>query len=175
MAESMKLTWHHVAYAKGDNRKQIEEKLSSNAAINCLNDQRVVYVIKVCSPFSLSYPLQPSPVVYIGKGVVWTRLSQSHSKWISRIQEKLGTKFEVSFCSPRRKKFETAYEQVEADLIQLFIVKFGTLPLMNSRKEWPHKKWSYDKRSSRVPLQGVDNSHYCSLSLFDALLDLEEA
>lgn len=175
MAAPMKLTWHHASYEAGNNRKKIEEQLSSDAAVECLKDLRTVYVIRVCAPFSLSYPLQPSPVVYIGKGAVWNRLSASHTKWISRIQKTLGTKFEFSFCSPRRQKYETAYEQVEADLIQLFVAKFGTLPLMNSRKEWPEKKWSYDKWSSRVPLQGVDSSHYCSLSLFDALFDLEEA
>ena len=175
MANSMKLTWHYAQYEKGDKLKKIEAMLASQAAKDCLKDARAVYVIKICAPFSLSYPLQPSPVIYIGKGAVWTRLLQGHSKWISRIQERLGTKFEVSFCSPRRKKYETAYEQVEADLIQLFVGKFGTLPLMNSRKEWPKKKWTYDKRSSREPLQGVDTTHYCSLSFFDALLDLEEA
>ena len=171
----MKLTWHHASYESGNKRAKIEEQLPSQAAVDSLNDSRTVYVIRVGAPFSLSYPLQPSPVVYIGKGAVWNRLSACHSKWISKIQQKLGTRFEFSFCSPRRQKYENAYAQVEADLIQLFVAKFGTLPLMNSRKEWPDKQWSYDRWSSRVPLQEVDGSHYCSLSLFDALFDLEEA
>jgi hypothetical protein len=174
----MKLTWHQFEYngnSADTHITKIRKKFDSESASKCLSDDRTTYVIETLPPFSLAYPLKPSPVVYIGKGVFWNRLSQSHSKWIKAIHQKLGVRFQASVCCPRKQKFEIAFEQVEADLIQSFVAKFGTLLLMNSRKEWPKKKWSYDKWSSRVPLREVDETYYCSLSLFDALFDLEGA
>ena len=174
----MKLNWHEFKYDgnMAETRvDKIRKDLPSDAARKDLEDERAVYVIKILPPFSLSYPLQPSPVIYLGKGKVWNRLSQGHSKWIKKIHEKLGVRFLVNYCCPRRQKYEAAYENVEADLIQMFVDKFGTLPLMNGRKEWPKKKWTYDKWSSRVPLEGVSKKHFCSLSLFDGLFDLEDA
>jgi hypothetical protein len=174
----MKLTWHDFKYDGNSSNtriSKIRKNLASDDAVSSLDDDRAVYVIRLLPPFSLAYPLQPSPVMYIGRGKVWNRLSQGHTKWMSRIHQKLGVKFDVHFCSPRQKKYERAFKNVEADLIQMFVKKFGTLPLMNSRKEWPKKKWTYSKWSSRVPLRGIDSEYLCSLSLFDALFELDEA
>ena len=35
MATTMKLTWHRVAYEKGNNRTYVEGQLDSDAAIEC--------------------------------------------------------------------------------------------------------------------------------------------
>ena len=107
MGSGIKLTWYEIAYdgnSEETTKSKVEKQLKTQSAKDALNDDRAVYVIRSNPPFAFSYPLQPSPVIYIGKGKFWNRLSQSHSKRIEILHKRIGLTFSIQFCSPRRKK-----------------------------------------------------------------------
>ena len=102
---------------------------------------RCVYVIRMTGDFVISYPEGISPVLYIGRGDAFTRLSSHLKRWLNQVDgfgKDVG--IEVRVCRPRRKGLADMFKFVEADLISDFQTKFGSIPFFNSRRETSYEK-----------------------------------
>ena len=86
--------------------------------------------------FLVSYPGGPSPVLYIGEGFAFGRLSSHLKNWLYEV-EQFGrdVSIEIRICRPRRRKLEKLYRYIEADLILMFQQKYGALPFFNRQRE----------------------------------------
>jgi hypothetical protein len=69
---------------------------------------RCVYIIRMTGDFVISYPAGMSPVLYIGRGDAFTRLSSHLKRWLNQVDgfgKDVG--IEVRVCRPRRKGSRT--------------------------------------------------------------------
>jgi len=98
---------------------------------------RCVYVIRMSGDFLVAYPWGNSPVLYIGRGAAFDRLSVHMKRWLHEV-EGFGKDvcIQIRVCRPRRKNSAEMFKYVEADLIARFAKKFGSIPFFNSRREW---------------------------------------
>lgn len=106
---------------------------------------RCVYIIRMVGLFVVQYPHNRSPVLYIGRGTVSQRVIRHLSNWASQIAN-LGAKIEIEIriCVPRKKNHLDFYKYVEADLIRDFARRYGSIPLINSRRESAFESdWRY--------------------------------
>ena len=97
---------------------------------------RCVYVIRMNGDFLISYPWAISPVLYIGRGSAFGRLSSHLKRWLHEVDgfgKDVGVQIRV--CRPRRKNVSDMFKYVEADLIARFAEKYGAMPFFNSRRE----------------------------------------
>lgn len=72
--------------------------------------------------FVILYPNGISPVLYIGRGDAFTRLSSQLKRWLNQVDgfgKDVG--LEARVCRPRRKGLADLFKYVEADLINSFI------------------------------------------------------
>lgn len=86
--------------------------------------------------FVIAYPCNRSPVLYIGRGSAFGRLSAHLRRWLHQV-EGFGkeVRVEVRVCRPRRKNRPDMFKYVEADLISRFAERYGCIPFFNSRRE----------------------------------------
>lgn len=98
--------------------------------------QRCVYVIRMKGDFVIAYPLRRSPVLYIGRGSAFGRISSHLRRWLHEI-DGFGkdVRIEIRVCRTRRKNLADMFKYVEADLIDWFADKYGVIPFFNSRRE----------------------------------------
>ncbi len=98
--------------------------------------KRCVYVIRMKGDFVIAYPLRRSPVLYIGRGSALGRLSSHLRRWLHEI-DGFGkdVRIEIRVCRTRRKNVTDMFKYVEADLIDWFADKYGSIPFFNSRRE----------------------------------------
>jgi hypothetical protein len=97
---------------------------------------RCVYVIRMKGDFVIAYPWQRSPVLYIGRGSAFGRLSSHLRNWLHEV-EGFGkdVRIEIRVCRPRRRNVQDMFKYVEADLIAGFADRYGCIPFFNSRRE----------------------------------------
>jgi len=98
--------------------------------------KRCVYVIRMKGDFVISYPWGRSPVLYIGRGSAFGRLSSHLRRWLHEV-EGFGkdVRIEIRVCRPRRRNRQEMFKYVEADLISRFAKRYGSIPFFNSRRE----------------------------------------
>lgn len=98
--------------------------------------ERCVYVIRMHGDFIIGYPNGSSPVLYIGRGDAFGRLSTHLKRWLHQV-ERFGNDvgIEIRVCRPRRRNVTDMFKHVEADLIARFAQRFGSIPFFNSRPE----------------------------------------
>lgn len=102
---------------------------------------RCVYVIRMSGDFLVAYPWGNSPVLYIGRGEAFDRLSAHMKRWLHEVGgfgKDVGIQIRV--CRPRRKNAAELFKYVEADLIARFAEKFGCIPFFNSRREGSYEE-----------------------------------
>lgn len=116
-------------------RTQLTEALAEQG-FDRSNLDRCVYVIRMTGDFVISYPLRISPVLYIGRGDAFSRLSSHLKRWLNEV-DRFGRDvgIEVRVCRPRRKGRGDMFKYVEADLIASFCERYGCVPFFNSRRE----------------------------------------
>lgn len=97
---------------------------------------RCVYVIRMKGDFVIAYPRMRSPVLYIGRGSAFGRISAHLRNWLNEV-EGFGrdVRIEIRVCRPRRRNLEDIFKYVEADLIRNFANSYGAIPFFNSRRE----------------------------------------
>lgn len=98
--------------------------------------KRCVYVIRMVGDFTVAYPKDYSPVLYIGRGDASVRLGQHLRNWLSEVRT-FGreVRIEVRICRPRRRARADLFKFVEARLIRDFQKANGAIPFFNSRRE----------------------------------------
>jgi hypothetical protein len=98
--------------------------------------ERCVYVIRMQGDFVIAYPDRWSPVLYIGRGSAFGRLSSHLRRWLHEV-EGFGkdVRVEIRVCRARRRHFPDMFKYVEADLIADFFNRYGAIPFFNSRRE----------------------------------------
>jgi|GEM_PF-6100758 len=159
-------TWYNYKIDLRDNLTEKRKRLSSKEAIGGLEDKRAVYIITINEPFCISYPRRPSNILYIGRGAVWNRLNQGHSKWMEKLQKGLGLTFSIHFGSPRVQKTTDAYKHVEGDLIRIFIRDFGDFPLINRQSALETKAYDYSDAVLDILKAPISDSYMAGISLF---------
>lgn len=102
---------------------------------------RCVYVIRMKGDFVISYPWGRSPVLYIGRGAAFGRLSSHLRRWLHEI-DSFGrdVRIEIRVCRPRRRNLADMFKYVEADLIGRFSQRYGCIPFFNSRRETSYEE-----------------------------------
>jgi hypothetical protein len=112
-------------------QRQLADGVASHGTLT-----RCVYVIRMTGPFIIAYPKNNSPVLYVGSGQAGSRLASHLRNWLSEVH-KFGRDvgIEIRICMPRRRKLLNFFKHVEADLIERFLKKYGSLPFFNSRRE----------------------------------------
>lgn len=120
-----------------DDVSSLIERLKSHIkAANIPELKRSVYIIRMSGSFIIDYPNGPSPVVYVGRGDSVNRLATHLKKWASEVFTwGSDTTIEIRILRPSRKNRADYFKNVEADLLEMFAVRFGGLPLINSRYE----------------------------------------
>lgn len=118
--------------------------------------ERCVYVIRMTGDFVLSYPNGISPVLYIGRGSAFGRLSSHLHRWLHEVEgfgKDVG--IEIRVCRPRRKNLPEMFKYVEADLIAQFASKFDSIPFFNSRRERSYEDWASYTSSDEKQLRAA--------------------
>ena len=97
---------------------------------------RAVYVIRMTGDFVIAYENRNSPVLYIGRGNCSQRLAAHLKNWLHEVRG-FGNNvdLEIRVASPRRKRREDYFKNVEADLLRDFAKEHGSLPFFNKRYE----------------------------------------
>ncbi|MGV0958537.1 MAG: hypothetical protein ACOYB1_01780 [Limnohabitans sp.] len=160
----IKITWHFIEFNPNETKGQLSAKLIEKGA-NPQLFKKSVYVIRLRSPFSVSYPQRHTPTLYIGEGNILSRLN-AHRKWINRLQ-KLGYPFpiEVACCFPRVNGNAAAHKVFEAHLLNVFFNRYGSLPLKNSNNQTKVYAHQYERTATSGILgPGSGNKHNWAIS-----------
>jgi hypothetical protein len=95
-----------------------------------------VYIIRLKAPFSIMYDEGYSPVLYIGRGDFQTRVTNHLKNWLNPLAKSLNSGFfEILFSVPKARNNVDFYKDVEADLIDVFVERYGIKPLNNLKRE----------------------------------------
>lgn len=150
MATKVGIEWYWLEFQSSDTLNRVTQKLIDEGA-DSAKFPKSVYVIRLQAPFSILYPNNHTPTIYIGEGNLLRRLN-SHRRWLERLQG-LGYPFpiHVACCFPRVRKNPDAYKVFEAHLLNVFHSRYGSLPLKNSDNEY----MAYDHQYDRVATKGV--------------------
>jgi hypothetical protein len=120
--------------------------LDDEAFLNEVCDERTIYVVRLCRPFSMHYPNNVSCAMYIGRGDFKKRITSHLKSWIKPLCKHItDLEVEILVCLPRVQKNFTAYKDAEASLIDLFEERFGSLPIKNKRRERSARKHTFSK------------------------------
>lgn len=153
MGIKVPLVWDWLEWKPGYTwTKNIVPQLR-DAGVNVKNLNRCVYVIRVNGIFAISYPNKISPVIYIGEGKFWQRLSQ-HKRWLGDIGNLVHDySFEIGIAIPRVKNSPDTYRDCEAALILKFRDIYGAAPLANKQIEKRMFDYEYSERGVKEALQ----------------------
>ena len=102
------------------------------------------YAIAICIPFTMRYPKDHSPIVYIGEGMAHARFKEHLSeKLLPMLATKLPAKFDF-WVLPCMGKL--VVQATEAAMLQSFEDTYGSKPLFNTQGGkttggTPHRDW----------------------------------
>lgn len=144
MPAHVAIEWKWIKLHPDDTWAVIEAKLSSSD-VDPKKLGRSVYVIRAADSFAIKYPIKYSPTLYIGEGRFKQRIT-SHRKWLSAIHELTGEfDLEVAICVPRVRHNDQAYKEFEAHLLNIFLKRYGSLPLRNKNNERTRFGHTYER------------------------------
>ena len=166
MAARVKLDWQCFDFAgKGIASWRSLKKVVDFDEHPGLFTDRAVYVIRVCRPFSFSYGNRHSPVAYIGKGQAQKRITAHLKSWIPELARKIpDLKIRIYYCEPRARYHGPVDKGVEADLIEKFEERYGSLPLRNRKHESDEYERTYAQSELHVLHPGKGTGYHWALS-----------
>lgn len=149
MSTQVTLSWKRIRFVSTDTWKTTEDKLDE-AGINLSRLRRSVYVIR-SSRFAIAYPIDNSPVLYIGEGDFQQRFESHRRSWVAALSE-LMTEFplEAYVCCPRVPNNTVAHRVLEAHLLNVFKDSFGSLPLRNLQNEYAAYDYNHEYDPAEV-------------------------
>lgn len=137
------------------------KKLVDPDDLNQARDPKSVYVIRICRPFAITYKRYSSPVVYIGRGRFKARIARHLKNWICPLSKQIPSlEIEILTCKPRVRHNGDAFKDVEADLIQKFVNRYGEKPIKNKRLENHHRRHTYSRSSVTKAIGMVSGRGY---------------
>lgn len=117
-----------------------------------------VYVVSFSENIYVQYKKSNSKIIYIGKGQIRNRIRSHLNNWITFISESLqDMRIDISFAEIRVKKAERAFEEVESDLLETFMQRFGEYPLLNKISGRSHHK-NHEYQNASLNLLRSQNS-----------------
>ena len=103
-----------------------------------------VYVIRLFGEVAVTYPMEFSPVIYVGEGNAYDRLYNHIANWIAPLLSSVPQlSLEIRIAEVARRNHETLYQHIEADLLRWFSERHGALPWFNRQWE-PSKEGHYE-------------------------------
>ena len=146
---AVNIAWRWIDFDPKETKKLITRLETARIPMTLID--RAVYVIRLQSPFAISYPTNYTPTLYIGEGNLVQRLN-AHREWTANLQS-IGYTFpiKVAICCPRVRNGYDAYRNFEAHLLKVFFDRYGSLPLKNSI----HEHNAYDHTYERVATSGI--------------------
>lgn len=114
-------------------------------------DGQCVYVVRITGDVAIHYPRRHSPVIYIGEGKAYSRVSEHAGKWLVDLVSAIPqVGVSIRIAEARRRNREDFYKDVEADLLRIFRERFGTLPWFNRQGERSREgRLEYDEDAMR--------------------------
>ncbi len=107
-------------------------KSENSVRFNKALDDRTLYIMRLCPPFTIAYKNENSPTIYIGRGNFQSRVTAHLRNWIYPLAKHIqDLRIEIRTCQPRARNNVEAYQNAEADIIWEFQEKFGEKPLKN--------------------------------------------
>lgn len=94
-----------------------------------------VYCICLTGTVAVAYPNAYSPVIYVGEGNAYARVSQ-HVDWLVPLLmsvPQLG--IEIRLLESVRRNNRSLYKHIEADLLKWFCSEYGAIPWFNRQRE----------------------------------------
>lgn len=97
---------------------------------------KCVYIVRLAGDFSVQYPRDFSPVIYIGEGEAHSRLRSHASNWLVDLACAIqGIGVDIRVAEVARKNSMNFYQYVEADILDKFQRVYGALPWFNKQCE----------------------------------------
>jgi hypothetical protein len=139
--------------------KAIFEKLceawSSYSDKKLADIRQGVYIISFSGNICVDYQKGQSPVIYIGKGRIQSRISEYLKRWIAHISESLqDMQMDISMVEITVRRPAVTCEEVESDLLEKFKEKYGSYPLLNRRRGIERDNCHTYSRRFLQPLNG---------------------
>ena len=117
-----------------------------------------IYVITLADNLSIDYDGKPSPVIYIGRGQIRTRLYHHFTNWIKYFSDSLqGISFYLWMTEIKVKGSKKAFCEVESDLLDYFYNKYQTWPMQNNQAGNCHEKYHEYCDEWNLPLRNPTN------------------
>jgi hypothetical protein len=116
-----------------------------------------VYVIALDGGLCVSYggvgSGKNSPVLYIGRGQIASRIKMHLSQWMYDFAASLqNASFKIYMTEVRGKGRSDYFQNLESDLIVKFREKFGDKPLINKNEGWTHQREHEYSENWKLPI-----------------------
>lgn len=117
-----------------------------------------LYVITLSDNLSIDYNGRPSKVLYIGRGKIRERIQCHLKMWLRYLSDSLqDIALDIWMAEVRVNGNKNAYKEVEADLLNDFLNKFGCHPLQNEKAGDNHEKLHDYCKGWNKPLHNLSN------------------
>lgn len=150
---SVPLAFPFSSYVAPGLASKIVKSLISDQWPEVRRPKQCVYVIRTTGAIAVQYGELFSPVLYIGEGDVYNRLTQGHApSWLAPLMLDVPQiQVEVKIFQIQRRKNQNLFRNIEADLLLWFSTEHGMLPWFNQQLEpAKHNQYKYDAAADRI-------------------------
>jgi hypothetical protein len=134
-----------------------------------------VYVICVSNPFTIKYEKATSEIIYIGIGNICGRLEAHFNHSLFDFMMSIaGANFDFYLTEPKSSPGDLFYKHIEYMLLDKFLEKYGSYPLLNtnagSKKEFDVAAKGWDKplkASGKKPIWEIKPTKHSDFGSLD--------
>lgn len=95
-----------------------------------------VYVVRLTGDFAVHYPKRHSPVIYIGEGDAYARVTEHAGKWLVDLVTAIPrVGISIRVAEALRRGRQDFYQYIEADMLRMFRERNGSVPWFNRQSE----------------------------------------